>query len=310
MPMSNETMSNEPLDAAHHLEQLLARAGHIGRRTAAADPTPVPRPKPILAARRARLANDESARATPAAKRSRRRIAFFPPPRGAWKRPAFGQSEIESIILRLMRHPRHARPAWKSRSTSACRFRSTEKDTPLAEDRAAAGVPRRRPAQRLRLRNHRHGPGAGRSELSAQCSYCGTVPVSLEDYAASVAAQSLDTNHSRAWKACTGRFGRSHRQPGNDRRLGRAIASGWGLFLHGAPGNGKTSIAERITAVYGTTHLDSPRDQRLGRDHPRLRSELPRRAAAGQGRANHQRREGSTIAGSASAGRRSSSAAS
>ena len=36
-------------------------------------------------------------------------------------------------------------------------------------------------------------------------------------------------------------------------RLGRAITSGCGLFLHGPPGNGKTSIAERITAAYGTS---------------------------------------------------------
>ena len=34
-------------------------------------------------------------------------------------------------------------------------------------------------------------------------------------------------------------------------RLGPAINSGRGLFLFGPPGNGKTSIAERITAAFG-----------------------------------------------------------
>jgi predicted ATPase with chaperone activity len=34
-------------------------------------------------------------------------------------------------------------------------------------------------------------------------------------------------------------------------RLGPAINSGRGLFLFGAPGNGKTSIAERITSAFG-----------------------------------------------------------
>ncbi len=34
-------------------------------------------------------------------------------------------------------------------------------------------------------------------------------------------------------------------------RLGPAINSGRGLFLFGAPGNGKTSIAERVTAAFG-----------------------------------------------------------
>jgi predicted ATPase with chaperone activity len=36
-------------------------------------------------------------------------------------------------------------------------------------------------------------------------------------------------------------------------KLGPAINSGRGLFLFGAPGNGKTSIAERITACFGSS---------------------------------------------------------
>ena len=35
--------------------------------------------------------------------------------------------------------------------------------------------------------------------------------------------------------------------------LGPAINSGRGMFLYGYPGNGKTSIAERITRCFGTT---------------------------------------------------------
>ena len=37
------------------------------------------------------------------------------------------------------------------------------------------------------------------------------------------------------------------------RRLGPAVNSGRGLFLFGAPSNGKTSIAERITKAFGDT---------------------------------------------------------
>ena len=39
--------------------------------------------------------------------------------------------------------------------------------------------------------------------------------------------------------------------------LGPAINSGRGMFLYGYPGNGKTSIAERITRCFDTTRLDS-----------------------------------------------------
>jgi predicted ATPase with chaperone activity len=41
-------------------------------------------------------------------------------------------------------------------------------------------------------------------------------------------------------------------------RLGPAINSGRGLFLYGAPGNGKTSIAERVTRAFGQ-HIWIPR---------------------------------------------------
>jgi hypothetical protein len=41
-------------------------------------------------------------------------------------------------------------------------------------------------------------------------------------------------------------------------RLGPAVNSGRGLFLFGAPGNGKTSIAERVTVAFGK-HIWVPR---------------------------------------------------
>jgi predicted ATPase with chaperone activity len=87
---------------------------------------------------------------------------------------------------------------------------------------------------------------------SAYCTYFGSAPVALSDYIASVGAQSL-----------------SHLRPTADDldrafedlllnkrmldRLGPALNSGRGLFLYGAPGNGKTSIAERVTTAFGQT---------------------------------------------------------
>ena len=82
------------------------------------------------------------------------------------------------------------------------------------------------------------------------CTYFGSAPVSLKDYIESVKAQSLVTQHpteadlKRAFEDLL-------INPKMLRRLGPAINSGRGLFLYGAPGNGKTSIAERITKSFG-----------------------------------------------------------
>lgn len=82
------------------------------------------------------------------------------------------------------------------------------------------------------------------------CSYFGSAPVSLRDYVLSVSAQSLTQQHPT----------RDHLEKAFDdllisdrmmTRLGPAINSGRGMFLFGAAGNGKTSIAERVTRAFG-----------------------------------------------------------
>jgi predicted ATPase with chaperone activity len=83
-----------------------------------------------------------------------------------------------------------------------------------------------------------------------QCGYCGAAPVSLADYAAGVAAQSLQKVKPRIHDLRRA-FADLTISEEMFFRLGRAITSGRGLFLYGPPGNGKTSIAERITAAYG-----------------------------------------------------------
>jgi predicted ATPase with chaperone activity len=87
---------------------------------------------------------------------------------------------------------------------------------------------------------------------SHQCTYFGSAPVDLEDYLVSVAAQSL-IRQRPTLEDLHRAFGDLLINKRMLQRVGPAINSGRGMFLFGAPGNGKSSIAERITAAFGET---------------------------------------------------------
>lgn len=88
--------------------------------------------------------------------------------------------------------------------------------------------------------------------LIEHCTYFGSAPVHLNSYIESVGKQSLTKCHptvtdlNRAFEDLLMNKAMLN-------RLGPAINSGRGMFLFGAPGNGKTSIAERITRSFGDT---------------------------------------------------------
>jgi predicted ATPase with chaperone activity len=86
--------------------------------------------------------------------------------------------------------------------------------------------------------------------FTQHCTYFGSAPVSLSDYIASVHAQSLSIQRPTA-EDLAHAFEGLLLGPHMLDRLGPAINSGRGLFLFGPPGNGKSSIAERITAAFG-----------------------------------------------------------
>lgn len=87
---------------------------------------------------------------------------------------------------------------------------------------------------------------------SEVCTYFGAAPVSLQDYIQSVSAQTI-TNFSATAADLKRAFADLIINDAMLRRLGPAINSGRGMFLFGAAGNGKTSIAERITSCFGST---------------------------------------------------------
>ncbi len=84
----------------------------------------------------------------------------------------------------------------------------------------------------------------------ASCAYSGAAPVPLDDYIVSVAAQTI-----RAESPKRDQLAKAFRDISVDTALfesmGPAVNSGAGLFLYGAPGNGKSTLASRITMCFG-----------------------------------------------------------
>ena len=93
----------------------------------------------------------------------------------------------------------------------------------------------------------------GRTQAQAfqkACAYVGPAPVPLVDYVNSVDAQTI-----RAEAPKRNQLTKAFRDISVDtslfESLGPAINSGAGLFLYGYPGNGKSTLARRITMCFG-----------------------------------------------------------
>ena len=100
--------------------------------------------------------------------------------------------------------------------------------------------------------------GASRARAAMQaCSYVGPVPVPLDDYIMSVEAQTIRAEAARREQLMAAFRGISVEAELLE-LLGPAVNSGAGMFLYGAPGNGKTTLAKRITNCFGQ-HIWIPR---------------------------------------------------
>ena len=85
-----------------------------------------------------------------------------------------------------------------------------------------------------------------------QCTYLGSAPVPLDDYIVSVDAQTIRAEAPQK-RHLMKAFSDVSVEAEMLEMLGPAVNSGAGLFLYGAPGNGKTTLARRITACFGSS---------------------------------------------------------
>lgn len=90
------------------------------------------------------------------------------------------------------------------------------------------------------------------AELSRECTYFGSAPVTLDQYVNAITRQSVAGVPVRSGDLKEA-FSDLLLDTALFEKLGPAINSGRGLFLFGEPGNGKTSIAERVSRSFGTT---------------------------------------------------------
>lgn len=85
---------------------------------------------------------------------------------------------------------------------------------------------------------------------AGRCNFVGPAPIVFDDYVASIYRQSLQrapftlAQLQRALASMS-------LQSSLISQIGQALNDGRGLFLYGAPGNGKTSIAERVCSAFG-----------------------------------------------------------
>lgn len=88
--------------------------------------------------------------------------------------------------------------------------------------------------------------------FTQECTYFGSAPVSFKSYLVAMEAQSIAKQEATEADLKEA-FSDLIINPKMLDRLGPAVNSGRGMFLFGEAGNGKTSIAERITKAFGTT---------------------------------------------------------
>jgi len=189
----------------------------------------------------ARRKKEESA-ATPAAQ-------FHPRPIEQWDESGLPQTLLEALVIKYLfttgeRAGRDIATALSLPPKPVLDILQSLKNAQLAFYKDTAGMSdftyALSEAGRSRARN-----------LLDESMYVGAAPVPLAYYIESVAAQSI-THEKPGVEHVRGAFDDVLLSEKMQNRLGPAINSGRGLFLYGLPGNGKSTIAERITRCFGS----------------------------------------------------------
>jgi hypothetical protein len=95
--------------------------------------------------------------------------------------------------------------------------------------------------------------GRTRAQAASQsCAYVGSAPITLAEYVLSVEAQTVRAENPKRDQLAHA-FADISVNTELFESLGPAVNSGAGLFLYGEPGNGKTTLAKRITSCFGQT---------------------------------------------------------
>jgi hypothetical protein len=130
------------------------------------------------------------------------------------------------------------------------------------------------------------------AEALEQCRYVGVAPVPLEEWQDRVMSQKI-TNERIGRDTLTKAFADMVVSDTFLRRIGPAVNSGRALLLYGPPGNGKTSIAERISSIYADViyipHAIEVDGQIIKVYDPSIHKEV--KSASGEDEANVIRKE-------------------
>jgi predicted ATPase with chaperone activity len=174
--------------------------------------------------------------------------SFWPSEPGTLHELGLGEPFLESLICRLLR----------TAGTLSGRTIAGELCVPF---RVVEGLMDRLKARRMvmhvgsaSLNDYVFGltdEGRRRAEVSHQeCAYVGPAPVPLADYVISVEAQAICDQAIRR-DELNDAFYNVSVSPELMDMLGPAVNSGSGIFLYGAPGNGKSTLARCLTSCFG-----------------------------------------------------------